>query len=240
MLLTAIELTVPIPIPVIRVSPLLSAEDQEKIAAFLGQPVISQDTGADTIQTVNRIMRVVDQHAVIQDRNRLLEELLLLFEGGNSHEDNVPALTELLPLRSICLAANPGSWEDAMRKGNALLRERGLTSMQYEEKLIEMVRTQKHHFIISEGVVFPHASMEDGVYQTGLSLITFKEPLPFGPSGHPVWLMITLAAADKQRHIKALSTLLDILNDPELVAKVKTVNQAELLWQWMKGKEGHP
>ncbi|AVF26121.1 transcriptional antiterminator-like protein [Paenibacillus larvae subsp. larvae] len=108
MLLTAIELTVPIPIPVIRVSPLLSAEDQEKIAAFLGQPVISQDTGADTIQTVNRIMRVVDQHAVIQDRNRLLEELLLLFEGGNSHEDNVPALTELLPLRSICLAANPG------------------------------------------------------------------------------------------------------------------------------------
>lgn len=238
LLLTAIELTVPIPIPVIRVSPLLSAEDQEKIAGFLGLPIISQDIGAETIQTVNRIMRVVDQHADIRDRNKLLEELLMLFEGGSSYEEHVPALTELLPPCSISLAVKPGSWEDAMRKGNGLLRERGLTSMQYEERLIEMVRTQKHHFIISEGVAFPHASTEDGVYQTGLSLIAFQEPLLFGPSGHPVWLMITLAAADKQRHIKALSTLLDLLNDPEFAAKVKTVNQPERLWQWMREKEG--
>ncbi|GIP35099.1 BglG family transcription antiterminator [Paenibacillus sp. J2TS4] len=235
--LTTIDIAHPMAVPWLKVSPLLPEADQDRVVNFLGIAPPARRVEAETIQLVNAILQTTERHADIRNRNQLLEELLHLFQG-RSRTPQGRHLTALMPVQSIRLQLEEADWEAAVRLGNRLLCERGLTGLQYEEKLVDMVWSQKHHFIIHDGIAFPHASMLDGVWETGFSLLTFRRPLLFGPAQQPVWLIITLAAVDKDQHVKALSTLLDAFNDTAFMTLLKQTEDAQRVWQELRQREG--
>lgn len=74
--------------------------------------------------------------------------------------------------------------------------------------------------------------------KNGLQFLTFREALAFGPSAQPVWLVITLAASDKERHVTALGTLLDVMNDESFMADLRQTVDAEGVWRKLREKEG--
>jgi len=234
--LTMIELGHDLPVPWLKVSPLLPPPDQERVGHFLGTAPLQEAVEADDIQWVNRIIDVIERHAEIRDRDGLVQDILGLQKGAPAIPKGRP-LTELLPPSSILLRLPPMDWEAAIRTGNRLLRERGLTGLQYEEKLVEMVQCRKHHFIIDEGIAYPHASASDGVWGTGFSLLTFAEPIDFGSTGHPVWLIITQAASDKQQHVAALSTLLRVFNDREWMRWLRHAASPQAVWERLRREE---
>lgn len=235
--LTTINIGHSLPIPWLKVSPLLTEQDQQKISQFF-QISSKEDTAAETIQTVNDIMKIIERNAIVEHRSRLLEELLQMLQGASVPPSKELSLTDLLPASSISLLQDPLQWEDAIRFGNGFLIAQGSSNERYEEKLIEMIQSGNHSFLISNGIYFPHAYMPEDVTQTMFSLVTFQEPVLFGPSKHPVWLMITLAAVDKEGHIGPLSTLLNALNDNEFVARLKTSADRLQIWQLLREKEG--
>ncbi|CAH8708632.1 PRD domain-containing protein [Paenibacillus melissococcoides] len=236
--LTTMDIGHPLPLPWMKVSPLLTEPEQKRIAAFLGVQPAPDTVAAAAIQTVNDVLRIVERHADIRHRGELLEELLALFQGGPLHRQEEDCrLSRLLPSSAIRLQLDPADWEAAIRIGNGLLSAHGWTDAAYEERLLAMIRSQKHHFIFHEGIAFPHAYLPDHVRQTGFSLVTFKEPIPFGPAGHPVWLVITLAAVDKEKHIAALSTLLEALNEASFLGALRTASDPDKLWRLLKQKE---
>ncbi|WP_053372015.1 BglG family transcription antiterminator [Paenibacillus sp. FJAT-27812] len=238
--LSTIDIGHAIAVPWLKVSPLLAAKDQQTIANFFGITYRAETVTAMAIQSVNDIMSIVERNAVVTNRNKLLEELLLLLQGGGIREDSAnvaPLLTELLPKASIHLQLDTTSWETAVRFGSRLLMARGASGLPYEQKLIDMIHLNKHSFLIQQGIYFPHAYMPEDVSQTAFSLVTFKEPILFGPSEHPVWLMITLAAVDKEKHITALSTLLDLLNDTSFISYLKTAGDSSDLWERLQNEE---
>lgn len=234
--LTMIELGHDLPVPWLKVSPLLPSPDQERVARFLGTAPLQEAVEADNIQWVNRIIGVVERHAEIRDRDGLVQGILGLQKGAHSIPKGRP-LTELMPPSSMLLQLPPMDWEAAIREGNRLLRERGLTGLEYEEKLVEMVQNRKHHFIIDDGIAFPHASATDGVWGTGFSLLTFREPIAFGSSGQPVWLIITQAAADNQQHVTALSTLLRVFNNKEWMGWLRGASSPQAVWHRLRLEE---
>lgn len=234
--LTMMDIGHALPIPWLKVSPLMPEHDQQRISDFLGVSLLADQVEAEMIQTVNEILRITERHTNILNRGKLVEELLRLYQR-NTIPSNRYLLSSLLPKRSICLRQETMDWESAIRLGNQLLRDRGLTGLQYEEKLVDMVRSQKHHFIIHEGVAFPHASTQDGVWETGFSLLTFREPIMFGPGQQPIWLIITLAAVDKNQHVGPLATLLDALNDERFMRLLRGTSDAEDVWNRIREKE---
>lgn len=196
---------------------------------------------AAAVQAVNDIFQVVERNAHIHNRNRLLEELLHLFQGGSrlgEQEDEACGLTALLSPESIRLGLATMPWADAVREGNRLLMDRGVSDAKYGDKLVEIIQSNKHPFIIRSGVAFPHVYMPECVRRTGFSVMTFREELAFGPSGQPVWLMITLAAMDKERHVAALGTLLDAMNDEAFMEELRHSQDAQAVWQRLREKEG--
>lgn len=240
--LSTMEISHALQVPWMKVSPLLNQEDQKHITSFLGvSPSGESAAAAAAVQAVNDIFQVVERNAHIHNRNRLLEELLHLFQGGSRlgeprKEDY--GLTALLAPESISLGAEAMPWEDAVREGNRLLMQQGVTDARYGEKLIEIISSNKHPFIIRAGVAFPHVYMPECVKRTGFSVMTFREALAFGPSGQPVWLVITLAAVDKERHVAALGTLLDALNDDAFMTELKSSRDGREIWQRLREKEG--
>ncbi len=240
--ISTMEISHALQVPWIKVSPLLDQQDQKQIASFLGvSPSGESAAAAAAVQAVNDIFQVVERNAHIHNRNRLLEELLHLFQGGSQpgeQQEEDYGLTALLAPESIMLGAEAMPWEDAVRLGNRLLMDRGVSDAKYADKLIEIIRSNKHPFIIRAGVAFPHVYMPECVKRTGFSVMTFHEELAFGPSGQPVWLMITLAAVDKERHVAALGTLLDALNDEAFMAELRHAQDARAIWQRLREKEG--
>lgn len=241
-ILSTMEISHALQVPWMKVSPLLNQDDQKQITSFLGvSPSGESAAAAAAVQAVNDIFQVVERNAHIHNRNRLLEELLHLFQGGSRLEElreEDYGLTALLAPESISLGAEGMPWEDAVREGNRLLMQQGVTDARYGEKLIEIISTNNHPFIIRAGVAFPHVYMPECVKRTGFSIMTFQEELAFGPSGQPVWLVITLAAVDKERHVAALGTLLDALNDDAFMAELKSSRDGREIWQRLREKEG--
>lgn len=241
-ILSTMEISHALQVPWMKVSPLLNQNDQKQITSFLGvSPSGESAAAAAAVQAVNDIFQVVERNAHIHNRNRLLEELLHLFQGGSRLEElreEDYGLTALLAPESISLGAEGMPWEDAVREGNRLLMQQGVTDARYGEKLIEIISTNNHPFIIRAGVAFPHVYMPECVKRTGFSIMTFQEELAFGPSGQPVWFVITLAAVDKERHVAALGTLLDALNDDAFMAELKSSRDGREIWQRLREKEG--
>ncbi|WP_055106893.1 BglG family transcription antiterminator [Paenibacillus ihumii] len=240
--ISTMEISHALQVPWIKVSPLLNQEDQKQITSFLGvAPSGESAAAAAAVQAVNDIFQVVERNAHIHNRNRLLEELLHLFQGGSKlgeQEDEACGLTALLSPESIRLGLATMPWADAVREGNRLLMDRGVSDAKYGDKLVEIIQSNKHPFIIRSGVAFPHVYMPECVRRTGFSVMTFREELAFGPSGQPVWLMITLAAMDKERHVAALGTLLDAMNDEAFMEELRHSQDAQAVWQRLREKEG--
>lgn len=241
-IVSTMEISHGLQVPWVKVSPLLDESDQKRIASFLGvAPSGESAAAAASVQAVNDILEAVERNAHIHNRNGLLEELLHLFQGGGGRDQRTAGeytLTSLLPPDSIRLGLASVPWEEAVREGNRILMEQGVSDAKYGDALVEIIHSNKHSFIIRSGVAFPHVYMPECVATTGFSLMTFREALAFGPSAQPVWLVITLAAIDKERHVTALGTLLEVMNDESFMADLRQIADADSLWRRLREKEG--
>ncbi len=131
------------------------------------------------------------------------------------------ALTELLPRERIRLEVRASDWQDAIRQAGQLLFESGAVRFEYLEAMIKVAQELGPYIAIAPGVALPHASIEAGALQTGLSLIRLAEPVNFGnPDNDPVRLVFALAAIDHTAHITALQALAELFMSKELMQKL--------------------
>lgn len=240
-ILTTIHIGHALPIPCLKVSPLLTEQDQQMIAGLFHISPKEDEAAATAIQVVNDIMKIVEGNAVIHDRGKLLEELLFMLQGAGAPRSSSggaeQTLSKLLPPSSITLELDVTDWESAIRAGSQLLIDKGVCNKRYEQKLVEMIHAGNHSFLLQPGIYFPHAYIPEHVAETAFSLVTFRKPVLFGPAKHPVWLMITLAATDKEKHVTALGNLMEILNDEECIQLLQSAADPNVLWERLRMKE---
>ncbi|QNO15799.1 BglG family transcription antiterminator [Alkalicella caledoniensis] len=240
--ISTIDIFYNLSIPWLKVSPLLTSEDEQRIINALGNPEKNIDMEYDVIHSVNEIIKIVEEHGKINNRLELSKKLLGFFKGSprnqlTSHYSK--GIEEILTEDSIILQQSlPSSVENMIRIGTTPLAKRGLIGLEYEEKLIKMIKKPNHHFMITNGVIFPHASNETGVWGTGMSLVTFQKPVKFTEVDRPLWLMITLAAEDGEKHVDALAQLIDALNDEEFISMLSICNNPKQIINWFQKREG--
>lgn len=242
MVISTIDIYYNLSIPWIKVSPLLGQEDEQKIIKALGIPEKGDARELEIIHTVNEVIKIVGRNGDINNRAALSKQLIQFFKGAHSFSENSASLygiTQLLPEESILLQAQiPNTVEEMIQLGTMPLKNRELIGLEYEEKLIQMIKKPNHHFVITEGIVFPHASNETGVWGTGFSLVTFKKPVKLKEISTPIWLMITLAAEDNERHVEALALLIDALNDEFFLRTLKKSHNSKNIYDWFQRREG--
>ncbi|OIJ20132.1 hypothetical protein BKP45_10110 [Anaerobacillus alkalidiazotrophicus] len=236
LLISTIDIQFPLSIPVINVSPLLTSADQRKLLSFIGEPQKVEQEEGKLLQLVNEVLQIMEKHSTIHQQHELMTDLFSYFQGQAKSEMN-KHLSDFLPVHSIHLQERETDWIKVIEMSNALLMKSGCTNKAYEVSLIEMANQSNHHFIITEGVAFPHAAPENGVFETGFSLITLKEPIRFGARKEKVWLILTMAATDQHQHLKALATILEALNDQEFMELLRYGSDPKEIWQQLRKKE---
>ncbi|SJZ38196.1 PTS system IIA component, L-Asc family [Cetobacterium ceti] len=120
------------------------------------------------------------------------------------------------------------NWEESIRIGSKPLLEKKLIEQTYVDKMIEKVKKFGFYVVLTENVAMPHSRPEDGVNETGMSLLKVDNPVKFGDSH--INLIFVLAAKDNNSHIDALTNLVELLNDEKKVEEViKAKSEEEIL-----------
>lgn len=240
--ISTIDIYCHLQIPWIKVSPIFTKDDELKIIDALGTPNVKDEKEYELINSVNKIIRIFERHGTITNRVDLSKDLIRYFKGTTNlgkKKTNGLGISEILPLDSILLQnAIPQNINDMIKVGMVPLQQRGLAGVEYEGRLAKMISDPNNHFLITDGVIFPHAGSQWGVWGTGISLVTFKEPVKFDQLAKPIWLMITLVAEDNEKHVDTLALIIDALNDDVFMEKLKNSNSNIEVFNWLQQREG--
>jgi mannitol/fructose-specific phosphotransferase system IIA component (Ntr-type) len=146
-----------------------------------------------------------------------------------------PMLKEILTTELISAKFEANSRDEAVTESGRLLVQKGLADEAYIRAMIKNVEVNGTYIVIAPGIAMPHARPEEGALDIGLSIVTLKEPIPFGhPKNDPVKIVVGLCAIDHQSHLKALTELADILMDENKVERLIMAENAEQILDIIK------
>ena len=87
------------------------------------------------------------------------------------------------------------------------------------------------YIVIAPGIALPHARPEDGVIDSTVAVVRLATPVNFGNEDNdPVWLVVALAAKDKEGHIQGLSDLATVLGEAKTWKKSGRSRPSRRCW----------
>lgn len=131
---------------------------------------------------------------------------------------------------SMAIVDSLGDRTEAIEISGQLLERSGRVKPEYVSSMIAAVEKFGPYIVIAPGIALAHGKPEDGVIQTGLSLLVIREPLVFGhEQNDPVSLVVGLAAKDHDSHIELMGELAEFLGDQSKVNSLLQVTDLSQL-----------
>ncbi len=107
-------------------------------------------------------------------------------------------------------------WQEAIRVAAAPLVARGLLESRYVERMVRAVVDYGPYMVLTPGVAYVHAGVNDGVRENCSALLLLDRAIPFGPArDKQVQAVVVLGVRDTSR--SGLLNLAFILERPENV-----------------------
>lgn len=142
--------------------------------------------------------------------------------------DAVIQLRDLLTPETIRLRVQVSDPLHAVRKAGELLLASGGVEERYVDVMQQSLQTNGPYMVIVPGVALLHARPGDGVRQPCMSLLTLDPPVAFGNEDNdPVSLAIAFGAVDREKHLKALTTLSILLADEQALSALRSSTSVE-------------
>ncbi len=214
------------PIEWVCVSPLLNEDDRRRINAKVDKlraiaPAPRREPASDPdakglIQALSSVVYDVAPDMAPALMRRIRPTVRRYFEDKGARRESafVPYLHQLLMPSHIVLDAECGTWEDAIRASAQPLLEEGYVEERYVDAMIESTRTLGPYAVLSDGFAMPHAGLDQGSIEVGMTFMRLARPVEFGAKKFdPVRYVCCLSAIDKKTHIKALFALLSLMCD---------------------------
>ena len=234
-IITTVPLHIEEKINCIQISPLFSAQDQQKVSQFLSLRFVPRDHYDHEVSTVKRLLDIIEKHCVVNDRLHLQYELL-------NELMNRPAITPAIALQgeiSLCNLLTrdrinsincSDDWREAIRASSALLEAQGVISPSYKEAIIRNLEHFGPYMVMLPGIALAHAAPEEGALELGMSLTMLNQPVRFGYQDHdPVSVIVILSATDEKTHLKALAQLFRMFKDSESSRIIRRGSKEDIL-----------
>ena len=130
-------------------------------------------------------------------------------------------LAESFGPNSLAIVEKLADRTEAIKLAGELLQQSGRVNAPYINSMVDAVERFGPYIVIAPGIALAHGKSEDGVIETGLSLVVLREPLAFGHGDNdPVEIVFGLAATDHQSHLGLMGELASFLGDQERVTSL--------------------
>lgn len=211
-----LELHLDIHIPIVKVHPILSKENKEKLIS-LGLSEQKRKVSLKSIlETIRESCNILDEEKLIAGLKRNLRSFYINdFENRKN-----PNLRTLLNSNSISFSENASCWEEAIRKAGSILVKNGSINEEYIEDMIEIINRNGSYMIMNNKIAFPHARTSQGVFKTDMSLVRFETPIEF-PGNKFVRVILCFSSKDQKEHMDALNDFITLIERKNILDKIE-------------------
>jgi PTS system ascorbate-specific IIA component len=121
----------------------------------------------------------------------------------------------------VILGATPTDWREAVELAGAALTAAGAARPEYAREMVRMIDEHGPYIVVAPGLALAHARPGPEVVTDGLAVVTLANPVEFGhPYNDPVRVVLGVAAASNESHLKAVAELANIFNDSDAVDRL--------------------
>ena len=166
---------------------------------------------------VYRVLDIVQNNASINDYQKLKAELIdYLSDVSVENEDQDSFVEEvnlidMIQPEYIQLGIKANGWEEALYLAAMPLLKKKVITREYIHAMIESCKKSGEYIVILPNIAFPHARPDQGAMDLGLSITVLSESV--GIAQKQFKYIFTLSAVDNQKHLKAMSQLINLLED---------------------------
>jgi mannitol operon transcriptional antiterminator len=196
-------------LPYVRISPLLNEEDYIKLRQMSRKTSSKQIRSNDDCGVLTSQVR-----GILKNYPDLFEQVQPLIKSYFEQKSltNKLSLSKLLKPEFIEIDVEASDWKDAIKKAALPLLRKGIVTSSYVNAMIQNVDNNGPYIVIANSFALPHAAIDSGSKDVGMSLVRLKNPVPFySPRFDPVRYVCVLSAVDQEKHLKAFFNLVNLL-----------------------------
>ncbi|MCC0661930.1 transcription antiterminator [Clostridioides sp. ZZV14-6154] len=225
-------------VPVIKVNPVMTPKEKYKVTRevyiqlgdiFLRQPKIDE------------VMDIIKKYAKVTSESMLSSELLAYFiqiENFTSKEGEGPMLSDITNETLIKLRIKAKDWEEAIRQSASVLVENNKVTEDYVDAMVNSAKASGPYIVITKHVALPHARPEAGSKEIAIGIATLENPIEFGNDDNdPVKYVFCLSAIDNNSHLRAMSELVELLEEEEFFRVLDNAKEANEIIDFIKKHE---
>ena len=141
---------------------------------------------------------------------------------------------DLLKKENVQIVESATDWKDAIRISVQPLEQHGYVESRYKEEIISNVESMGPYIVLAPYIALPHARPEQGVKESQIAVTLLQNEVRFAGEEKPVKLLIALAASDNNRHLDALMSISEILQNEDTVQKILNSKDNEELYSYFE------
>lgn len=193
---------------VIKVMPVLTNKDISKLAKiFVNIPVSFEE------RLIKDILDIISENTKIINRYNLEKKLMKLLLSKKIRKEVKPMLKEVLKRKNMQKIEFVKDWKEAIKIAANPLLENGDIEEVYIKNMIKSVEKFGPYIVLDDYFALPHASNVEGVKKLSMSLLYTNNEVEL--MGKPVKIFVVLATPNKNIHLRALSSLSEIVGDED-------------------------
>lgn len=192
-------------IPVIKVNPILTNEDLQKLNKQDLQKSSKKVLFSEVLEVVKKVTTNLDEKMLLKELNEVLGSILV-----DDISQKKITIFDMLNKNLILDGVEADNWEEAVRKAGENLVKYGYSTEKYIDNMVESIKKYGSYAIILPGIAFPHAKSEGEVIKTVFSIVRLKKEVLF-PGDIPVKIIVAFSSIDNKEHLDAFIEIIEMM-----------------------------
>ncbi|HCE4996880.1 PTS mannitol transporter subunit IICBA [Vibrio parahaemolyticus] len=184
-------------------------------------------------QLVTKLLAAQKQSAANDDQ---MVKVSVLAANDDSFEPQQPSVFQI-QRENIHLGLKAANKEEAIRFAGNKLVELGYAEPEYVDAMFE--REALVPTYLGESIAVPHGTVEakDRVKKTGIVICQYPSGIQFTEDDDDVAKLVIGIAAKNDEHIQVITTITNVLDEPEAIEKLTSTNDVEEILNILGGQQ---
>lgn len=209
---------------IIKVSPLLTKEDMQKLDNY----PIPRDNKKILL---SELLNVIEKNSEQKVSDKLITGLKNFLDTKLIDDIFHKKITifDLLSEQRIKIKGKAKNWKEAITEAGELLLKDDCIEESYINDMVKIVDEFGSYIMLVPNIIFPHAKAKDKVKKTAFSIVIYDEKIDF-TEGQKIDMVICFCSKDEREHLDGLINIIDKVEENSLKEKImKCKNPREII-----------
>lgn len=207
--------------PVLKVHPILTSIDKNRIFSYAISHMEKKFLYSDLLSLMNKLDKYIlkNKKVYVQEiLSNYLEYKNTSYQRNKSN--NLISLKELIDKEVITISYDDMPWEKAVLLcGMPLLKNNDIL-IDYINKTIQYIKNEGPYSVFPNQMLLAHAKCEDGVKNLSIAILISKKGILFS-NDIRIKFIVLLATPDNNSHLRTLNELVEIFSDNQFAEEME-------------------